>query len=95
MDVMILVSTRDSGPLVKGLMAALGRTGASWGCFFTNDGVALAGDSEVVALLGASQWANVCEHSWDKFGDGPCPVELGSQTQNSMMMGDAARVVSL
>lgn len=95
MDVMILISTRDSAAIAKGLMGALARAGASWGCFFTNDGVELAGDAEVSALLGASQWANVCEHSWEKFGAGACPVELGSQTQNSMMMGDARRVVSL
>jgi len=95
MDVMILVSTRDSGAVLKGLMGALGRSGASWGCFFTNDGVELAGDADISALLDGSQWANVCEHSWAKYGSGACPVELGSQTQNSMMMGDAGRVVSL
>jgi hypothetical protein len=38
----------------------------------------------------------VCEHSWARFmGDTPCPVELGSQTQNSIMVGEADRIVSL
>ena len=38
----------------------------------------------------------VCEESWHRFCvDTACPVEFGSQTANSALIGDAARVVSL
>lgn len=95
MDVMILVSTRDSGTILNGLAGALSRAGAAWGCFLTNDGVELLNDAEIVEALAASTWVNACEHSWHRFGTGDCPVELGSQTQNSMMIGDAKRVISI
>lgn len=99
MEVMVLVSTRDSGKILKGLAAALARAGVDWGCFFTNDGVELAAeltrDAGLAEALASSSWVNVCEHSWHRFGEGDCPIELGSQTQNSMMMGGAKRVVSL
>ncbi len=95
MDVMILVSSAESRDVFKGLAAALNRAEAKWGCFFTNDGAGLATDTDIVEILSGSNWANVCELSWERFGSGACPIELGSQTQNSMMMGDAVRVVSL
>jgi hypothetical protein len=38
----------------------------------------------------------VCEESWHRFCPGSaCPVELGSQTVNSALVGEAQRVVSL
>ena len=40
--------------------------------------------------------AVVCEDSWHKFCPGlHCPVEAGSQTGNSALMGEAKKVVSL
>ena len=40
--------------------------------------------------------AVVCEESWHRFcGKASCPVELGSQTVNSALMGEAKKVVSL
>jgi hypothetical protein len=38
----------------------------------------------------------VCEESWHRFLPGlACPVEAGSQTSNSALMGEARKVVSL
>ena len=95
MDVVILVSSSQSDEMFKGLAAALVRADAEWGCFFTNDGLALAADRDVHRLLSASAWSHVCEHSWELYGDGDCGVSFGSQTQFSMIMGKATRVVSL
>ena len=47
-------------------------------------------------FVGGAARAVVCEESWHRFcPDSPCPVELGSQTVNSALMGEAQRVVSL
>jgi len=96
MDVVLHVTSAEALPLAVPLAQALGRAGASWGCFLTNDGVrALADDAFRTALEGAAR-AAVCEHSWDLHMAGQdCPIERGSQTVNSAMMGQAARVVSL
>jgi hypothetical protein len=38
----------------------------------------------------------VCEESWHRFCPQlACPVEAGSQTTNSALMGEARKVVSL
>ena len=40
--------------------------------------------------------AAACEVSWERYmGDQSCPVEIGSQTNNSAMVGDADKIVSL
>jgi hypothetical protein len=40
--------------------------------------------------------AIACEHSWARFaGSEPCPVALGSQTDNSTLVGRAAKVIGL
>ncbi|MFA7428686.1 MAG: hypothetical protein WCZ23_00865 [Rhodospirillaceae bacterium] len=96
MDVLLHVTSADALPVVLPLAEALGRAGATWGCFVTNDGVRVLGDAAFVAALGSATRAAVCEHSWDLHMAGrDCPVERGSQTVNSALMGQAARVVSL
>ncbi len=95
MDVLLLITTRDSAPVATGLAAALTRAGAAWGCFLTNDGVELLRDPAFTELLPNSLRAAVCEHSWERAGGGDCPIELGSQTINCEMMAGAARVVGL
>ena len=95
MDVLLVLSARDSGPTVTGLVRALDRAGAHWECFITNDGVELLNRPEFLAAIAGSARAVACEHSWDIHGSGDCPVERGSQTIHSSMMGEASRVVSL
>jgi hypothetical protein len=96
MDVLFIVSTPESGRLLAPLAAACRRRGASWGCFFTNDGVAVLNDPAVAAVITCADSAVACEHSWERFqGDAACPVTLGSQTNNSAMLGQAARVIGL
>ena len=95
MDVMILVSSRESATLFRHLGTALNRGGIKWACFSTNDGVELMKNKTIVEIVAACDQASVCEHSWQKSSNDSCPVELGSQTQNSLMMSNASRVVSL
>lgn len=97
MDVMVHVTTPESGPIASPLMRALSRAGIDWGCFVTNDGVRLLRDDAFVTALAGARRAVVCEHSWEKAGGTApdCPIELGSQTINSAMMADAARLISL
>ncbi|MCW8835695.1 MAG: hypothetical protein OQJ99_04920 [Rhodospirillales bacterium] len=78
-------------------MRSLTRAGVEWQCFMTNDGVRLLYDETFVAALDGSGRTVVCKHSWGKVGgtDEDCPVEIGSQTNNSAMMANAVRLISL
>jgi hypothetical protein len=96
MEILFHVSCPEAKPLLAGLAAACHRAGAPYGCFFTNDGVRVLDDGDIVALLAGATRAVVCEHSWSAhMGKADCPVETGSQTVNSAMMAEARRVVSL
>lgn len=96
MQLMLHVSSPDAGRLVARLGAACGRMGVAWGAFFTHAGTRLLEDPAIVAVLSGSARAVACEHSWaEHAGDSKCPVELGSQTINSIMMQQTRHVVSL
>ena len=94
--VLIHVSTPASSGIAVALAGACKRAGIAWNCFFTNDGVKVLADAAAVAALGAATRAVACEKSWEEFmGGTDCPVELGSQTINSALMGEADKVISL
>ncbi|MDA8231487.1 MAG: hypothetical protein M0006_09115 [Magnetospirillum sp.] len=96
LDVLVMVSTSEAGPLLPPLAAALGRAGARWGCFLTGDGVRALAGAGVAEALGDAAEAVACEHSWKSaMGDAPCPIEAGSQFHLSAMLGDARRAISL
>ena len=96
MDVLLHISAAKAAAIAGPLARALDRSGAAWGCFLTNDGVRALEDAGFATAIRGAARAVVCEHSWDLHGGGgDCPVELGSQTVNSALMEDAARVVSL
>lgn len=96
MELMLVISTPESRPLVAGLAAACLRRGIEWGCFLTNDGVRSLEDPELATLLKQAPEAVVCEASWERFmGEAACPLTLGSQTQHSEMLGRTRRVLSL
>lgn len=96
MDVLLHISIPEAAPAAKALGRAFTARGASWGCFLTNDGVKILGDAAFLAIGQDAQRMAVCEHSWDQHMLGQdCPVERGSQTVNSALMAEAARVVSL
>jgi hypothetical protein len=96
MDVLLHITTPGAAPIAAALGRALTAEGARWGCFLTNDGVKALADPGFASAAGAAARIAVCEHSWDIHMAGQdCPVERGSQTVNSGLMAEAARVVSL
>ncbi len=95
MDLLLVLSSRESGAIATGLMRALDRAGARVECFLTNDGVELLNHPEFLTAIAGAARAVACEHSWNLHGSGDCPVERGSQTIHSSMMGEAKRVISL
>ncbi len=96
MELLILVTHPDAGPILGPLARACARAGISWGVFFTHDGVGLLRDPGLCRALAPAGRAVACLESWRHcMRDDPCPVELGSQTDASALMGRARRVVSL
>lgn len=96
MDILFHVSTADGGRFLLPLAQSCRRVGCAFGAFFTHEGVLGLKDAGLQAALESATQAVVCEESWHRYcGDTACPVEQGSQTVNSAMMGNARRVVSL
>lgn len=95
-DLLIIVSTPGAVKVFLPLAGACKRRGLRWTCFFTNDGVRVLEDANA---LRAIRWADdpiACEHSWARFeGEAACPIELGSQTDNSALVGRAGKVIGL
>jgi len=96
MDILFHVSTADGGRFLLPLAQSCQRVGCAFGAFFTHEGVLGLKDTALQAALESATQAVVCEESWHRYcSDAVCPVEQGSQTANSAMMGVARRVVSL
>ncbi|MDA8390918.1 MAG: hypothetical protein M0Z76_09360 [Gammaproteobacteria bacterium] len=96
MQILFFVSHPESGPILAGLLRACQRQGVDWGCFLTGSGVTVLQNPELATLICASPAPiAVCEHSWDRFGNGPCPLPLGSQTDSSALAAQALRIISL
>jgi hypothetical protein len=96
MDLLFHVSTAAGGRLLLPLVLAGQRAGCRIGAFFTHEGVLGLKDTDLTATLGSIERAVVCDESWHKFCPGlGCPVEAGSQTINSALIGEAGKVVSL
>ena len=95
MDILFHVTTEGGAQILLPLARACRRRGHAFGAFFTHEGVRGLRDAQLQASLEGSR-AVVCEESWHRFCNGlTCPVELGSQTVNSALMGEAKKVVSL
>ena len=96
MEILIVISTPQSAGIARGLAEAALRAGLGWGVFLTNDGVRVLSDRTVADTLVKATSAIVCKESWKKhMGDAECPVELGSQTHNSELAGEANHIISL
>ncbi len=94
-----VVATREeaAGHAVGLLTAALAR-GWTCRCFLTDRGVRLLLDGAFCALLGMPNLrVDVCEHSWERFGDGTAGPEgvMGGQYQNAELVHTSDRVVVL
>ena len=96
MEILLMLTHPDAGPVAAGLARACDRAGIEWGVFVTNDGVRALADSATAEALGRAPRAIVCQESWSAHMQGaPCPLTEGSQTNNSALVAEAARVVSL
>lgn len=96
MDILFHVSTAAGGRLLYPLLLAADRADCRVGAFFTHEGVFGLRDTDLAAALTRVERAVVCEESWHRFlPELACPVEAGSQTTNSALMGEARKVVSL
>ena len=90
------VSSGDAASVLVPLARACDRNAVTWSCFFTGDGVKTLVRDDVLAMVTGAAKAAVCEVSWERhMGDRSCPVEIGSQTNNSAMVGEVEKVVSL
>ena len=96
MEILFHVSTPEGARVLLPLAGACMRARRSFACFFTHDGVLGLKHEALLYALAAAARVVACEHSWHRFCEGSaCPVELGSQTANSALIGEAGRVVSL
>ena len=96
MDLLMIVSTPEAEPIALGLAGAASRSDVNWGVFFTNDGVKALASKDLVAALSNAEMSIACQDSWQHhMGEAPCPVELGSQTNNSLAVADASKIISL
>lgn len=96
MELLIIVTSAKSGTVLMPLAQACRRANINWGVFFTNDGVQALADTGISEAMQSMDRAVACQESWQRFvPESECPVELGSQTNNSVMVAEAARIVSL
>lgn len=96
MELMYIVSSRDTLKVLLPLLRASKRRGAQWACFFTDSGVETLDNTELLELLKHASQAVACEFSWERYCSGlDCPIEPGSQTNNSAMTAEARHLISL
>ena len=96
MSLLFVVSNLSSAAILKGLAGACCRNQVEFLCFFTGAGIKVLADPEITGLLAKAKRAVVCEYSWEIYADSDtAPVETGSQTDHSAMIGSVSRVVSL
>jgi hypothetical protein len=96
MKLLLVVSNPKAAAALAGLAEACRRKPVGLLCFFTGAGVSLLDEPGLQSALAHAERAVVCEHSWQQFApDRPPPIEQGSQTDHSSMVGEASRLVSL
>jgi hypothetical protein len=96
MKILFEISSGDAADVLVPLARACDRNAVIWSCFFTGDGVKTLDRDDVLATVAGAARVTACEVSWERhMGDKPCPVEIGSQTNNSTMVGNVDKVISL
>lgn len=95
-NLLIVISRSTSISALIGFCGACERRNQPYNCFVTGDGVRVLRNPEVSSMLRASKHAVVCEYSWSRlFPHEAPPIEEGSQTDHSAMIGEADKVLSL
>ncbi len=96
MMILFEVSSGDAASVLVPLARACDRNTVTWSCFFTGGGVKTLARDDVLATVAGAVKAMACEVSWERhMGNQSCPVEIGSQTNNSAMIGEIDKVISL
>ncbi|ESQ16174.1 MAG: hypothetical protein N838_09735 [Thiohalocapsa sp. PB-PSB1] len=96
LDLLMIVSTTEADSVLLPLAGACARRGLRWTCFFSGDGVQVLDNPAVVQMIGDADQPVACEHSWaGRMGAKSCPITLGSQTDNSALVGRASTVIGL
>ena len=98
----VLVAIKDAFSAaqrqIEGLTQAAVHRGWPCRCFLTGAGVRLLRSAKLLEMArGGAIRLDVCEHSWQQFGDGPLPAGAiaGSQYQNAELAHLCDRVVVL
>lgn len=97
-QILFVVTHPDAAVYLLGMGLAASRRGIKFSIFFTGDGVlALSNNGDQLKpVTDAATEAIVCEHAWqDRLGESVCALKMGSQTDNSRMIGAIDKVVSL
>ena len=90
------ITSKDAAKILVPMASACNRAGISWSCFFTGEGVLCLSNEEANKVIKTATLAIVCEISWEThIGETTCPVKLGSQTNNSEIVGDCDKIISL
>jgi len=93
---LIVISAPTPAVVLVGIAGACQRKDLSYSCFVTGAGVQSLREPDVVNALKGAARSVVCEYSWSRyFPDLTAPIEEGSQTDHSAMIGEANRVISL
>ena len=94
-----IVATRDVLELhVIGLATAAVARGWSCRCFLTDRGVQLIHSASFLELARSGKLrVEVCEKSWEHYGDGSSPdgIILGSQYQNAELANLCDKIIVL
>lgn len=94
----LVAAREEAGPALTGLLRAALVRGWECRCFLTDRGVRLLLDPSFRALATAGGFRlDVCEHSWERFGDGTAGLDgvMGGQYQNAELAHDSDRIVVL
>lgn len=98
-DLLVVLSQKDSAPLLKPILEAAKRKRIKVAVFLTGQGAGLACQKQLGEQLAMLDTAIVCAESWqiyeNEIADAMCRVEFGSQTDHSRLVGDVQRVLSL
>ena len=94
--IMFEVASDKAAEVLVPLAGACSRNSIPWACFFTGNGVKNLSREDVNEIITGAVKAVACEASWELYmGDDICPIEIGSQTNNSALVGETDKVVSI
>ena len=96
--ILFVVTHPDAAAYLLGLGLAAIRNKIPFSIFFTGDGVLALSKNmdQLKPVTDAASEAVVCEHAWvDRLSEAYCTIKMGSQTDNSRLIGESNKVISL